>query len=306
MASSAGAAAPDPEVRLGVEISLLVLLSLLWGGSFALIKIAVAAIPPLTIVAARVLAAALAAIGGALGLYRPSPGRRWAAFLVQGVLQSALPFALIGWGEQYIDSGLAGILNATPPLFVFLLTAFVTRHETVSGRELAGVTIGFAGVVLFIGVDALAGLGREVSAQVAMIAAAGSYACAAVHGRRFAALPPLATAASTMAAASVLMVPACLLVDRPWRLAPPAEAWLALAALALLSTALAMLIYFRLLRTLGSLGTASGGYLRAGVSVLFGVGLLGEPLTPSLASGLVLILAGVAAINAPHGRRSSR
>jgi drug/metabolite transporter (DMT)-like permease len=294
-----------PEGRrseLGLELGLLVVLSFLWGGSFALIKIAVQSIPPLTVVAARVLVAAvvlaLVARAPAMPLQALS-----GAFLIQGILQSALPFALISWGEQYIDSGVAGLLNSTPPLFVFLITYFITRHEPATGRKLGGVLVGATGVALIIGVDTLAGLGRQVMAQLAMVGAAASYACAAIYGRRFAPLPPLVTAASAMVATAALVVPASLIVDEPWTLRPSLEATAAVLALGLFSTALAMLIYFRLLQTLGSLGTASGGYLRAGFSVLLGVMLLGEPFTLPLALGLILIIVGVGLINGPQSCR---
>lgn len=291
--------------KLGLEVGLLVLLSFLWGGSFALIKIAVHAIPPLTVVAVRVAIAAvvLALVVRARGMPLPVLSGFSGPFLIQGLLQSALPFALISWGEQYIDSGVAGLLNSTPPLFVFLITYFITRHEPATGRKLGGVLIGSTGVALIIGVDVLAGLGRQVMAQLAMVGAAASYACAAIYGRRFASLPPLVTAASAMLATATFVVPASLIVDEPWTLRPPLEAMAALLALGLFSTALAMFIYFRLLQTLGSLGTASGGYLRAGFSVLLGIMLLGEPFTLPLALGLILIIAGVGMINGPQSWR---
>jgi drug/metabolite transporter (DMT)-like permease len=217
--------------------------------------------------------------------------------LVQGFLQSALPFTLISWGERHIDSGLAGLLNSTPPLFVFLFGFATLRRAAGVGRKLFGVALGFAGVLFVLGVDSLQGLGSETLAQLAVTGASVSYALAALYGRRFAGQPAIVTAARAMAMAALLMLPLACALDRPWELAPSAEGLAAVVLLAVFSTALAMIIFFRLLRTIGSLGTTSGSYLRAGFSVLLGVGLLGEPVTWSLAAGLALILAGVAAVN---------
>lgn len=294
--------------RLGRELLLLVLLSLLWGGSFTLIKVAVESVPPATIVLARVVVAAvvLLAVARLRGLSIPSGGGLWAGFLLQGILQSALPFTLVSWGETRIASGLAGLLNATPPLFVFLISAVVLRRGRALGRQSAGLALGFAGVMLIMGVEALDGIGEQVPAQLAVTGASVSYALAALNGRRFIGLPPLVTAACAMTMASVTMLPLALVLERPWTLSPTAQAIAALAALALLSTAFAMILFFRLLRSLGSLGTTSGSYLRAGFSVLLGVVFLGESVSWPMAAGLGLILAGVALVNRPPSGPTGR
>jgi drug/metabolite transporter (DMT)-like permease len=288
---------PDPD--LARELALLIVLSFLWGGSFTLIKVAVDTIPPATIVAVRVLVAAmiLLVVARLRGLQIPKLDRIWGAFFLQGLLQSALPFTLIGWGEKHIDSGLAGLLNSTPPLFVFLLTFQTMRHDAEIVSKFIGVAGGLAGVVLILGVQALEGLGDEVLAQLAITGASLSYALAAIYGHRLSNQPAIVTAGCSMAMASLVMVPLSAYFDRPWNLAPSWESAWALIALAIFSTALAMIIYFRLLRTLGSLGTSSGSYLRAGFSVLLGVWVLDEPVGWTLVSGLILILAGVAIVN---------
>jgi drug/metabolite transporter (DMT)-like permease len=286
-------------VHLPTELALLVVLSFLWGGSFTLIKIAVETIPPVTIVAVRVGVAAvvLLAVVGARGLAMPRDKRVWVGFAVQGVLQSALPFVLISWGEVYIDSALAGILNATPPIFVLVVTLLVTKQEAIGGEKIFGVLLGIAGVAIVIGVSALQGLGLQPLAQLAVTGASVSYAIAAIWTRRFAGMPAAVTAAGAMACAAVIMVPLSLLLDRPWALAPSGQGLLALACLSFLSTAFGMLFYFRLVQTLGAVGTTSGSYLRAGFSVVLGVIVLDESFAWPAMLGMALIVAGVAGAN---------
>jgi drug/metabolite transporter (DMT)-like permease len=286
-------------VHLPTELALLVVLSFLWGGSFTLIKIAVETVPPVTLVAVRVSVAAvvLLAVVRARGLAMPRDKRTWAGFAVQGVLQSALPFVLISWGELYIDSALAGILNATPPIFALLVTLLITKQEAIGGEKIFGVLLGMAGVAIVIGVSALQGLGLQPLAQLAVIGASVSYAIAAIWTRRFAGMPAAVTAAGAMACAAAITVPLSLVLDRPWALAPSGKGLLALACLSLLSTALAMLIYFRLVQTLGAVGTTSGSYLRAGFSVVLGMLVLDESFAWPAVLGMVLIVAGVAGAN---------
>jgi drug/metabolite transporter (DMT)-like permease len=287
------------EVHLPTEIALLVLLSVLWGGSFALIKVAVGTIPPATVVAIRVAGGALMLVGIAQwrGHAMPTERSTWLALVVQGVLQSALPFTLIAWGEVFIASGLAGVLNATPPLFVFLITSFITRDAPLDRRKAVGVAIGLCGVVAIVGLDALRGVGAAPLAQIAILGASLSYAIAPLWAQRFAAQPAVVTAAGSMIGASVVMVPAALILERPWTLTPSSPSIAASLILAVLSTGLAMTILFRLLGTLGALGTTSGSYLRAGISVVFGVLLLGENFSAFAAIGMALIVLGVALVN---------
>ena len=281
------------------EYALLLLLALLWGGSFTFIKVAVATIPPFTTVAARVVLGGLVllAIARAYGHAIPTDPQRWRQYMVQGFIISALPFCLITWAEVYIDSGLTGLLTSTVPLFVFLLTLNASRQAPGLGRKFAGVTIGFAGVIAVVGPAALAGLGENVVAQLAVTGAAFCYALSALYARRFAGQPPLLTAGGAMTSSAVMIVPLALIIDRPWTLDPSAASVTAVVGLGLASTALAFVVYFRLLRTLGPLGVAMGGYLRAGFAVLLGVVLLGEPITVSLLVGLALIVGGVAVVN---------
>ncbi len=296
------AAAPAKDKQpggLATEIALLVLLSFLWGGSFTLIKIAVETVPPATMVAARTLIAAmlLALFIRARGLSLPRDGATWAALLVQGLLQSALPFMLISWGERHIPSGLAGVLNATPPVFVLLIGFVLRRATPVDGRRVIGVALGLAGVAITMGTQAFQSLGAAPLAQAAVLAASLCYALAPMWGRRFANLPASVTATGAMACAAALTIPISLVVERPWTLSPSREALGAVAVLAVVCTAVAMIIYFRLVQTLGALGITSGSYLRAGFSVLLGVLVLGEAFTWSTLIGMALIVFGVVAVN---------
>ena len=300
------ASSDKAHINLALEVGLLTVLSLIWGSSFTLMKVAVETIPPLTMTSARVGIAALllVLIAKMLGLTLPRERPIWAALFVQGLLQSALPFTLISWGEKHIASGLAGVLNATPPIFV-LLMAWATGHEgqRITARQIVGTGLGLAGVLVTIGVESLRDFDTTAPlAQAAVLAASLCYALAPMWGRRFSALPPVVTAAGAMSCAASVLLPTALIIERPWTLAPAPEAIAAVIVLAVLCTAIAMIIYFRLVRTLGALGTTSGSYLRAGFSVALGILFLGESLTWSTFAGMALIVLGVVIVTAPTTR----
>ncbi len=302
---TASRSAPRGGERLAVELLLLGLLALLWGSSYLFLKLAVASIPPITLIAARVLIAAgfLMAVLGWRRERLPRDARTWRMLLVQSFFGCFGAWTLLAWGQQYIDSGLASVLNSISPIFVFLFTLLVTRHEALPVSKLLGAGLGLTGVILIVGVDALAGLGQQVAGQLAALGGAMLYGCAAIYGRRFAHITPASAAAGAMIWASAVLVPASLVFERPWTLAPSNEALLATGALAVLCTGCALLIYFRLVRTLGSLGVASQAYLRAGVGVVLGMVFLGERLTPLVALGLAAAILGVALINWPRRGR---
>lgn len=223
-----------------IEIGLLVALSFFWGSSFTFIKIAVETVPPATIVSGRLVigAALLMLIVRIRGFSLPTAPALWRAFLVQGFLQSALPFTLISWGEKHIDSGLAGLLNSTPPLFAFLITFLFLREGEASFRKFVGVMVGFAGVLVTLGPDIINGLGDSALGQIAVTASSVSYALAAIYARRFSDQPALLTAACSMTMAAILMAPMSFYFDQPWTLAPSFEAVGSIVALGVLSTAL--------------------------------------------------------------------
>ncbi len=286
---------------LALELCLLGLLALFWGSSYLFIRIAVETIPPVTLIALRVSLAALllCALVRLQGYRLPQDKRTWMALGVQAFLNSFGAWTLLAWGQQYVESGLAGVLNSTSPIFVFFLTLTITRHETLSARRLTGAILGLLGVALIMGVDALDGLGQEVLAQAAVLFAAFLYALAAIYGKRFGHLPPSVTAASAMIWSAAVLIPASLLLEAPWRLDPSNEGLAAAAALGIFCTAGALLIYFRLVRTLGSIGVTSQSYLRSGISVLLGVLILGESFSPPIAFGLAAAVLGVLLINWP-------
>lgn len=299
---STGEAKSQAQTALLPELFLLGLLALLWGSSYLLIKVALDGLPPVTLIALRVSLAAgvLLAVLALQGQRLPCDLGTWRLLFLQSFLNASGAWLLLAWGQQYVDSGLAGVLNSTSPVFVFFLTLLVTRHEALSLRKLAGALLGVVGVTLIIGVDALAGLGREVAGQVAVLLGAVLYACAAINGKRFDHLPATVTAASVMLCATAVLLPAAVVVDRPWTLQPSLLSLAAAAALAVFCTAAALLLYFRLVRTLGSMGVASQAYLRAGISVLLGIVVLGEVFRPVIGLGLLTVILGVAAINLPR------
>lgn len=279
---------------------LLIALSVLWGATFVLAGVALRELPPATLVLARVTLAAIALLATLRLLGQPWPigVRLWAAFLVMGLLNNAIPFTLIFWGQTRIAAGLAAILNATTPLWTVLLARLVPPHEPPGAARLAGVAVGFAGVVLVIGADALGGLGGAVLAQLAVVAAAFSYACAGLFGRRFAAEPPLATAAGQLTASALLLALPVLLVDRPWALAMPGAATLgSVVALALLSTALAYVLYFRILAVAGATNLLLVTLLIPVSALLLGALVLGEAVGLRQLVGMALVGLGLAVID---------
>jgi drug/metabolite transporter (DMT)-like permease len=294
------------KTNMTTELALLLALSTLWGASYTFIKIGVETIPPVTLIAARTLIAGaiLVAIIRLRGLKLQSDRQTWGRFLFQACLNSVVPFTLIAWAEQTTDAGLATILNSTSPIFAFLLTVLITRHESVTGRKLFGISAGLIGTCLIVGVEALGGLGRELWAQLAIVAATICYAGAAIFGKNFEGLDPMMPAAGSMICGASILVPASLIVDRPWTLAPSANSVFALVGLSVFSTALAFVIYFRLVQTLGSVGTTAQAYLRVPIGVAIGLLFLGEHLTSTAWLGLACVVAGVIAMTLParkHG-----
>ncbi len=284
--------------KMAVELALLVLLATLWGASYTFIKLGVATIPPITLIAARtgIAGVLLLAIMQWRGVRMPRDAATWRRFMFQAWLNSVIPWTMIAWGERSLDAGLATILNSTSPIFTFFLTLFVARHEPLTSRKLLGVAAGMAGICLIVGVQALAGLGEQLTAQLVTVLAAICYAGAAIFSRGFKDLDPMAPAAGSLLCGAVILIPASLAVDRPWTLAPSASSLLALSGLAVFSTAFAFVIYFRLIQTLGSVGTTAQAYLRVPIGVALGVLFLGESLTSTAWIGLACVVVGVAAM----------
>jgi len=283
---------------------LLLALSVLWGGSFFFAKVAIADLPPLTVVFARVGLAAVA-LNIFLGTRLFRSGTPWRTFAIMGALNNALPFTLIFWGQTEIASGLAAILNATTPLFTLVVAHFLTPDEKITPAKTVALATGLLGVVVLIGPDFLA-RATGVWGQVACLGAALSYAFAGIYGRRFKAMgvAPVEAAAGQVAASTLLILPIMLLVDRPWLLpsAPGATTWAALACLALLSTALAYVLYFRILAASGATNLLLVTFLIPVPAIMLSAAFLGEQLQLRHFAGMALIGAGLAIIDGRFGR----
>ena len=301
--------APDiygaPMIRTqmnGRDWLILLTLALVWGGAFFFIGVAVRHVPPLTYVWLRLTIAAVAMWlflrfkGQKLGL----PLNAWGSMLVLAFLNNALPFTLFGWGQTHIASGLASILNATTPIWGVVVAHFLTHDERMSPRKVIGVLLGFGGVATMIGPSLLSSLGSAALAQLACVAAALSYALAAVWARRFRrqGLSPLAVTTGQLTAGSAMMLPLAMLVDRPWTHAmPPLTAWGAIIALGVLCSAFAYVLYFRLIDSAGATNALLVTLLVPPVAILLGGLFLGETLAPQDFAGLALIALGLAAID---------
>jgi drug/metabolite transporter (DMT)-like permease len=291
-----------------LDLILLLTLSTLWGASYTFIRIGVATIPPLTLIAARTLIA-----GSALLLWMsvqrvrmPRDPAVWRRFFVQALLNSVVPFTLIAWAERSVEAGLATILNSASPVLAFLGTWLITRHEQIAPRKLFGVVAGLAGICLVVGMSAFEGLGRQLVPQLAIVMATVCYAAAAIYGRSFKGLSPAAPAAGSLIVGAILLVPVSLVIDRPWTLHPSLQSLAALTALAIFSTAMAFVIYFRLVQTLGSVGTTAQAYLRVPIGVAISIVFLGESLSTSAWLGMGCVVAGVAAMTIPSRKIQKR
>lgn len=290
-----------PASGKAVDILLLLLLSTLWGASYTFIRVGVESIPPVSLIAARTLIAGLLLIGwmSVSGVAIPRSLAVWKRLFVQASLNSVIPFTLIAWAQQYVEAGVATILNSTAPVFVFFVTWFLTKHEAVTTRKLVGVIVGLLGICLIIGFSALNGLGDQVLPQLAIVAATICYAGAAIYGRSFQGLSPLVPAAGSLIAGAIVLIPISLIFDRPWTLQPSFNSTAALLMLSVFSTAIAFVIYFRLVQTLGSVGTTSQAYIRVPIGVAIGAIFLGESLPPTMWMGLGCVVIGVAAMTIP-------
>ena len=289
----------------GRSWALLVLLSLLWGGSFLFVELALRDLPPLTVVFGRVALAALTLHLYVLltGQRMPTDSKLWRAFFVMGLLNNLLPFTLIVWGQVYIEGGLASILNATTPIFTVVLAHFLTVDERMTPNKVAGVCLGLVGVTVLIGPEALGGVGGNVFAQLAVVAATICYALAGIYGRRFKGVPTTFTATGMLTATAVMMVPLVVGLEQPWHLRPDTSTVLAVLGLALLSTAAAYLIYFYVLLVAGATNVLLVTLLIPVSAVLLGVFILGERLHWTAFVGMVLVLTGLLAVDGRVVRR---
>ncbi|MCI0431618.1 MAG: EamA family transporter [Rhodospirillales bacterium] len=282
----------------GRDWARLLLLATLWSASFLLAEIALRGFGPLTIAAGRVGVGALLLLGW-MSARGPTalPFAQWRACLVMGLLNNALPFTLIFWAQQGIESGLAAILNATTPLFTAVIAASFGQ-ERLTGRRLAALALGVAGVAILIGPEVLRSAHSALLSEAAVLLAALSYAAAGVFGRRrLAGLAPDAATCGMLLGSSVLMIPAALFVERPWEARPSPEAVVAVLALAAFGTALAYGLYFRILKSAGATNLLLVTLLMPAGALILGVLFLDERAGLVQLAGLALILLALALID---------
>jgi drug/metabolite transporter (DMT)-like permease len=282
-----------------IDWFVLLALAGLWGTSFLFVKIAVREVTPMTLVAARFVIAAsvLSVVVRARGLRLPTSRRVWSHYLLMGLIGNAVPFTLIAWGQIRTDVGLAGILMGVMPLMTLLLAHFFVPGERMTPRMVVGFAVGFIGLVALFGPDALLEFGGEASdllSQVAIASAAICYAISTIIARRLATLDPLVSATTVMWITSAIMVPAALWVDRPWNLALSGESIASIVWLGFFATALATILYFRVIQRAGPTFLSLINYMIPVVALVAGAVVLDEDLVGTVLIGMALILAGLA------------
>jgi drug/metabolite transporter (DMT)-like permease len=275
---------------------LLIALSAMWGSAFLFIKLGVASVPPTTLVAARIVLGALILLVAMRwrGLSLPPLGLAWWPYVVLAVVGNGAPFFLISWGQQTVDSALAGILMAIMPLTTLLLAHFFVAGERMTAWRSGGFVVGFCGILVLMGPSAMAGLGGNLLAELAVLAGALCYAANSVFARRAIKTDFLVASTAVMLVGSAIMLPLSLWIDRPWTLTPSAGSVAAIVWLGIGPTALATILYFKLIASAGPTFMALVNYLSPVVALTAGVGLLGEQPGPSAYAGLGLILLGIA------------
>lgn len=289
--------------------ALMTVLSIIWGSTFLFNRIVVVEVPPITVVFFRIAigAAILLAVAIALRIRIPRDRRAAIDFLVMGLLNNAIPFVLIVWGQKTVGTGLASILNATTPIFGVIIAHVFTTDDKATPNRVAGVLLGIVGVAVMMGVDALAGLGDHIAGELACLGACLCYGFAALWSRRFRGRPPIATAAGQLTASALILLPAMLLVDRPWTLPVPSSAAVAsILMLAVTSTAIAYVIFFRVLTIAGATNVMLVTLMIPPSAILMGALVLGERLALQHLVGVVLITAGLVAIDGRLARALRR
>lgn len=276
--------------------ALLLFLAFIWGGSFVFAKVAVAEIPPFTLVLLRVglAASTLWIVCLVTGVAMPRTLGAWGAYAVMGLLNNVIAFSLIFTGQQEIGASLASILNGSMPFFTVLVAGLLLADEKFSTRKIVGIAIGFAGVVLIIGPRHLLGLGDHLLSELMLIGAAISYAFASVWGRRFAGQNPMATATGQLTMSTLMMIPIASFVDQPWTLPIPSVATIgSVIALAVICTAFAYVLFFRILDMAGATNVSLVTMLVPVSATLLAVPLLGERLELLTILGFAVITLGL-------------
>ena len=289
------------------ELVLLVVLAVIWSASFTFIKVAVATVPPVTVTAGRMITAAVVMVLFArlAGHRLPWDRRSWTVFAMVGLLGSVLPFSLIHFGETEIDSGLAAILMGIMPATTAVLAHLFTPDDRLTRRRVAGVAVGFAGLIGLVGFDALRGMGGAALAELAVLGGAVSYAVAAVYTRRAARQPGPVMAAGATVSGTLMVIPLAFVLERPMAVQPSGEALLSIAFLGVLGTGFATLLYFRLVRTLGPTVFSQVNFMIPILGVVWGTVFLHERLDMRAAVAMACILAGIWLVTRSGGRTAA-
>jgi len=296
--------APQQAKRGWRDYALLLALACCWSSTYPLTKIGLGSIPPITFISARSLIAAffLLAILYARGMRLPTDPNAWKLFAQQQTINSTIPFLLITWAQQYVPASSTVVLASTTPIFAFLITWGITRHEPATLLKLVGAILGLAGTAVIIGLDALGSLDTNILAEIMILLATISFACATIFGLRLSDYNPMIVAAGSLLFGGCLLLPLSLIVDHPWTLHPTPEALVSVFAMGIFSSAFGLMLFYMCLSRLGTLTTNAHGYLRIPIGVGLSVLLLGESVPANLALGLVLVMAGVAAMTIPGDR----
>lgn len=279
-----------------INLLLLLLLGALWGASYLFIKVTVAEVSVLTLVAGRMLLGACLLWLLLVVSRRPIPRSRsvWGVYAVMGVLNGAIPWSLITWGEQYISSSLAALLQATMPIFTVILANFLVHDERITPVKIVGIVVGFVGVAVLMLPDLRQGLQSNLWGQLAVVASSLCYAGATIFARnRLTGQPPLASATGQLTMGALFMVPLVLLVDRPVALSPSLPAVASWIALTVFGTVAAYIVYYALLRRSSATFVSTVTYIIPVNGLILGALVLDEPLTAAVLVGLALILLGV-------------
>ena len=279
---------------------LMALLAVLWAAVFLSVRIALDEIPPMTVVAHRVGWASVVLWAYVFARRMPLPrgARVWIGFAGMGLLNNVIPFSLMAWGQLYIPSGLTSIFNATTAIFGVLVASLLLADERLTRRKAIGVVIGFAGVVMAIGADSLREFDITSLAQLAVLAGTLSYAFAGVWARKMlGGLAPQVAAAGMLTASTLIMVPLAWYFEGPIRLDLTPRTLMALAYASLGATALAYLLYYRVLTLAGSGNLMLVTLLIAPIAIVLGALVLGETLPPNAYSGFALLALGLVIID---------
>ncbi|WGR91446.1 DMT family transporter [Bradyrhizobium sp. ISRA435] len=283
------------------DYALLLALACCWSSTYPLTKIALGSIPPVTFISARSLIAALflLIVLRIRGIRVPTDLKAWKLFAFQQTINSTIPFLVITWAQQFVQASHTVVLASTTPIFAFLITWAITRHEPASLIKLLGAILGLTGTVAIIGLDALSGFGKEIAAEIAILLATISFACATIFGLRLSDYDPMVVAAGSLLFGGTVLLPVALILEHPWTLHPTPQALVATVTMGVFSSALGLMLFYMCLTRLGTLATNAQAYLRIPIGVALSVVLIGESVPSNLALGLVLVMAGVAAMTVP-------